>query len=98
MLTKEIIKQRINKNKSQIKKLGVDVIGLFGSYVGEEQDENSDIDLLVAFEEDKESFNSFMELCYLLEDIFRGKKVEVVTKNGLSPYIGPKILKEVEYV
>ena len=39
-----------------------------------------------------------MEVCYLLEAIFEGEKVEVVTKNGLSPYIGPKILKEVEYV
>jgi predicted nucleotidyltransferase len=98
MLTKEIIKQRINQNKSQIKKLGIDVIGLFGSYVREEQHEKSDIDLLIAFEEDKESFNNFMEVCYLLEAIFEGEKVEVVTKNGLSPYIGPKILREVEYV
>jgi len=98
MLTKEIIKQRIHQNKSQIKKLGVDVIGLFGSYVRGEQHEKSDIDLLIAFEEDKESFHNFMEACYLLEAIFEGEKVEVVTKNGLSPYIGPKILKEVEYV
>lgn len=98
MLTKEIIKQRIYQNKSQIKKLGIAVIGLFGSYVREEQHEKSDIDLLIDFEEDKESFNNFMEVCYLLEDIFEGEKVEVVTKNGLSPYIGPKILKEVEYV
>ncbi len=98
MLTKKIIKQRIYQNKSQIKKLGIRAIGLFGSYVREEQHEKSDIDLLIAFEEDKESFNNFMEACYLLEAIFEGEKVEVVTKNGLSPYIGPKILKEVEYV
>jgi predicted nucleotidyltransferase len=98
MLTKEIIKQRIRQNKSQIKNLGINLIGLFGSYVRGEQHEKSDIDILIDFEKDKESFHNFLEVCYLLEFIFDGEKVEVVTKNGLSPYIGPKILKEVEYV
>ena len=55
MLTKEIIKQRINQNKNQIKQLGIEVIGLFGSYVREEQHEESDIDLLIAFERFAES-------------------------------------------
>ena len=98
MLTKEIIKQRIRQNKSQIKNLGINLIGLFGSYVRGEQHEKSDIDILIDFEKDKESFQNFLEVCYLLEFIFDREKVEVVTKNGLSPYLGPKILKEVEYV
>ena len=98
MLNKEIIKQRIRSNKTQIMNLGINTIGLFGSYVRGEQYEKSDIDLLVEFEKDKESFDNFMELCYLLEEIFEGEKVEVVTKNSLSPYIGPDILLEVEYV
>ena len=34
----------------------------------------------------------------LFEKIFKNEKIEVVTKNGLSPYIGPKILSEVQYV
>ncbi len=33
----------------------------------------------------------------ILENLFRNEKVEIVTKNGLSPYIGPQILKEVIY-
>jgi predicted nucleotidyltransferase len=78
--------------------LGINTIGLFGSYVRGEPYEKSDIDLLIEFEKDKESFDNFMELCYLLEEIFEGEKVEVVTKNSLSPYIGPEILLEVEYV
>ncbi len=31
----------------------------------------------------------------LFKNIFKNEKVEVVTKNGLSKYIGPKILKDV---
>ncbi len=98
MLTKEIIKQRILKNKSQLTNWGVDLIGLFGSYVRGEQTNKSDIDILISFQKDCETFNNFMSISYFLEELFQDEKVEVVTKNGLSPYIGTEILKEVEYV
>ncbi|MBC6994944.1 nucleotidyltransferase family protein [Neolewinella lacunae] len=98
MLTKETVKRRIQQNKSKIANLGIDLIGLFGSYAREEQREDSDIDIFISFKEGHETFNNFMDLSYLLEDIFQGVKVEIVTQNGLSAYIGPKILKEVEYV
>jgi hypothetical protein len=34
----------------------------------------------------------------IFENIFKNQEVEVVTKNSLSKYIGPKILKDVMYV
>ncbi len=98
MLTKEIIKQRIIRSKSRLSNWGVDMIGLFGSYVREEQKKGSDIDILISFKKDCETFNNFMEVAYFLEELFSNEKVEVITKNGLSPYIGAQILKEVEYV
>ena len=98
MLTKKIVKQRIEQNKDRLTNLGIDLIGVFGSYAREEQREDSDIDIFISFKEGHETFNNFMDLSYFLEEIFKGIKVEIVTKNGLSPYIGPKILKEVEYV
>lgn len=39
-----------------------------------------------------------MAVYEIFEELFKNQKVEVVTKNGLSPYIGPKTLNEVEYV
>jgi uncharacterized protein len=98
MLSKETIKRRLNQNKTRLTGFGIEHIGLFGSYARGEQNEKSDIDLLISFETGKETFNNFMDLCYFLDEVFEGEKIEVVTKNGLSPYIGPKILKEVEYV
>jgi predicted nucleotidyltransferase len=98
MLTKKAVKERIKKNKVSLAEYGVDHIGLFGSYVREEQREDSDIDIFISFQEGQETFNNFMALSFLLEELFKGIKVEVVTENGLSPYIGPKILEEVEYV
>ena len=40
---------------------------------------------------------SVMDVSFLLEELL-GRNVEVVTPEGLSPYIGPHILKEVERV
>jgi predicted nucleotidyltransferase len=30
--------------------------------------------------------------------VFEGRKIDLVTKGGLSPYIGPHILADIEYV
>jgi len=38
-----------------------------------------------------------MDLTFHLEEIF-GRRVDLVTTEALSPYIGPHILAEVEYV
>lgn len=37
-----------------------------------------------------------MRLAFFLEGLF-GRRVELVTTESLSPYIGPAILSEVEY-
>jgi predicted nucleotidyltransferase len=98
MTTRENIISRLKTHKSELSKYGISNIGLFGSYVRNEQSNGSDIDLLIDFEPGKENFDNYMAVCDLFEDLFKNEKVEVVTKNGLSKHIGPKILKEVLYV
>ena len=98
MKDKEYILDTIQSRKNEFLKLGIQEIGLFGSYVRGEQTRESDIDILIDFEPEKETFDNYMAVYELLEKLFRGTKVEIVTKNGLSPYIGPKILNEVQYV
>ena len=98
MLNKQYIFNQLAQRKTEIKKFGVQKVGLFGSYVRGEEKENSDIDILIEFENGKSTFDNFMNLCFYLDDLFTGTKVEVVTMGGLSKYIGPFILKEVEYV
>ncbi len=98
MINRDYILTTIKLNKSKLEKLGVKNVGLFGSYIRNEQSKDSDIDILLDFEPDKESFDNYMETCDLFEVLFNNKKVEIGTKNGLSPYIGPKILMEVVYV
>jgi len=95
---KQTIIRSLKDQTSRLRHLGVSRIGLFGSYVRMQQNENSDVDVLVEFENGKENFDNFMNLCFLLDDVFIDKKVEVVTPASLSSYIAPYILKEVEYV
>jgi predicted nucleotidyltransferase len=98
MISKDYILTAIRKNRSDLSRFGVQSVGLFGSYVRNEQTEKSDIDLLIDFDPEKENFDNYMALCDYLDLLFRNEKVEVVTKNGLSPHIGPAILREVQYV
>lgn len=98
MTSKEYILSLLETKKSELSKFGIRDIGLFGSYLRNEQSDHSDIDILVDFEPDKENYDNLMNVYDYLENMFENEKVEIVTKNGLSPYIGPKILSEVFYV
>ena len=96
-LNKETILKVLAANQHKLFHFGVKEIGLFGSYVHNAAQPGSDIDLLVEISKDKKTFRNFMALSYYLEELL-GKKVELITKQSLSPYIGPHILKTVEYV
>jgi predicted nucleotidyltransferase len=98
MKNKEYILNTIRARQKEFVRLGIREIGLFGSYARDEQTRESDIDILIDFEPEKETFDNYMAVYELLEKLFRDTKVEIVTKKGLSPYIGPKILNEVQYV
>lgn len=95
-LNKQQIFSRISNRSDQLKRLGVKRLGLFGSFVRGEETVKSDVDLLVEFMPGQKNFDNFMQLCFFLEELF-GRPVEVLTPESLSPYIGPRILAEVEY-
>lgn len=71
----------------QVKSLGV-----FGSYVHQEQSTDSDLDLLVTLYEPP-SLLKFIELENYLTDLL-GVKVDLVMKSALKPRIGERILSE----
>ena len=95
--TREDIFKILDENRTRLRAVGVKRLGLFGSFVRSEQKVDSDVDMLVEFEPEQKTFDHFMELSFLLEDLL-GRRVELVTPEALSPHIGPYILKEVEYV
>lgn len=94
---KDQILTLLNAHRRELQNFGVKRFGLFGSFVRNQQNNRSDVDLLVEFRPEKKSFDNFMHLAFFLEEKL-GRKVELVTPESLSPYIGPRILSEVEYV
>jgi len=94
MKTLEEIKEILIKEKSLLKeKYKIKDVGIFGSYVRGDQQEKSDLDILVEFESPV-GFFKFLEIEEYLEKI-TGIKVELVTKKALKPRIGEYILREV---
>lgn len=87
----------IQEYQEQIKAFGVKRLGLFGSFVHSQQNDESDVDVLVEFDPDRKTFDAFIHLAFFLEELL-GRRVELVTPESLSPYIGPRIMQEVEYV
>ena len=90
--------RRLRSLKGPLSTYGVTQLGLFGSTVRGENTRGSDIDILLDFASDKETYQNFLDACQILQDSFKRDKIDVVTRNGLSPYIGATILNEVEYV
>lgn len=81
-------------NKKEIKNYGVEQLGIFGSFAKDEMTPNSDVDLLVEFNKEKKTYDNFFELSDFLEGLLK-RKVELVTPQSLSKYIGPHILNQV---
>ncbi|MCK9425992.1 MAG: nucleotidyltransferase family protein [Ignavibacteriaceae bacterium] len=79
-------------HRALLKKYSVIRIGLFGSFSRNEATKISDIDLLVDFED--KSFDNFIDLAFELENIF-GRKVDLLTEKGISPYIFPLIKNKI---
>jgi uncharacterized protein len=95
--TKKELFERILFNQEKIRSYGVERLGIFGSFVRDAANEQSDVDFFIHFEPQHKTFKNFMRLAEILEEI-TGRKIELVTPQSLSKHIGPYILKEVEYV
>lgn len=96
MNSKQEFLELIRSNGQRLRNLGVSRIGLFGSFVRDQAEAHSDIDVLVEFEAGKKTFDNFMELANFLEET-TSRDVDLLTPESLSPYIGPHILQEVEF-
>ncbi len=97
MLKNTEIKQVIKDHLAELhSNYAVSEIGIFGSYVRNEQTPQSDVDILVQFSKPV-GFVAFMQLEERLQELL-GTKIDLVTRAALKPKIGARILKEVDYV
>ncbi|MFW6311907.1 MAG: nucleotidyltransferase family protein [Nanoarchaeota archaeon] len=86
----------LKDSKGQFDKFGVKKIGLFGSYIKDQETEGSDIDILVEFKENSKTFDNYMDLKFYLEDNLK-KKVDLVIENSIKDDLKNDILGSVKY-
>lgn len=93
----ERFKKTLNEHKWELEKeYSVNNIGLFGSYVREDQTAGSDLDILVEFSQPI-SLLRFVSLKRRLSELL-DVNVDLVMKKALKPRIGERILSEVVYI
>ena len=97
MLTRREAWARLTAAEAEIRALGVTRLALFGSVMRDTARPDSDVDLLVQFAPGTKTFAQFMALAELLE-VRLGHRVELVTTEALSPFLGPRILAEAQDV
>ena len=95
MLTSNDIIKTLEKNMNAIQQYGVKKIGLFGSFARNDQTENSDINLLMEFESEKETYENYMGLLLFLEKLF-SKKVDLVMYDAVREELKEEICGSVK--
>ncbi len=96
MKTLPEIKQILQEQKPYLaERYGVAEIGVFGSYVRNEQRADSDIDILIELEEPPRiDLLDLVNMEYYLSDVLE-MKADVAIKKNLRKRIGKRILSEV---
>lgn len=87
----------LHAHESSLRGFGIKRLGLFGSFRRNRPTPDSDVDLYVEFAPGEATFDHFIGLSIFCEELL-GRRVDIVTPNSLSPYLGPHILSDVDYV
>ncbi len=91
------VTQILTAQKRQLQIFGLRRIGIFGSLARGQEQESSDIDLLLDFEPSQKTYKNFFAGISFLEQLFN-RPVDAVTPQALSPYLKPHIDKDITYV
>lgn len=91
----DILSTMLAEHPSDLARFQVRSIEVFGSVARGEESDESDVDLLVEF--DEKTFQNFMGLKHWLEDLL-GRRVDLVTRSALKPAMRDKVLREARRV
>ncbi|MEM9478251.1 MAG: nucleotidyltransferase domain-containing protein [Verrucomicrobiota bacterium] len=88
--------QKLETHAEEFRKLGAKRIGVFGSASRGEENEVSDLDVYLEFEEGMRTFRNFIGIHELLEQLFQ-RSIDLVTDRALSERKAKIILPTVRY-
>jgi len=92
----EIVTHLKNKKKFLYDRFGVIRIGVFGSFVRNEQTHSSDIDMVVEIEKSRKNIHNFLQLKRFLEkDLSR--EIDLGFEHTLKPILREKVKGQIIY-
>ena len=93
----EIVAYLKNNKKVFYDRFGVTRMGIFGSFIRDEQTCSSDIDMVVEIEKGRKNIHSFMQLKRYLEKEL-SRKIDLGFEHSLKPIVKEKIKGQIIYV
>ena len=88
----DIILGKLKQKKPELeKRYALSELGVFGSYARGDQQQTSDIDILVDFSSRIDGFE-YIRMAHELEDLFE-QKIDVVSRKGIKPKYLPFVEK-----
>lgn len=94
MQKEEIVRILKSKKEYFIKKYGIEIIGIFGSYARGEARNNSDIDILYRYSSTKNiGLFGLLKMIGELENIFH-KKIDLIPFEKLKPFVEESAKKD----
>ena len=90
-LTCDVVLRRLSQLRETLHGLGVRRLGLFGSASRTDEPAPHDLDFVVEF--DRKSFDAYMDLKHLLEDLF-ACPIDLVLADAIKPRLRETILAE----
>jgi len=95
-MTREEVVKKLKAHRREIASFGVRRLSIFGSVARLEDDVDSDVDVLVAFEGET-TFDGYFDLKFWLEDLL-GRPVDLVTEKALRPEMALEVNREAVHV
>ena len=95
-MNQETILEILQKHQRQLQKMGVKSLALFGSVARGESTAESDVDILVSFQQPA-TFDAYMDVKIYLEDQLN-RTVDLVIAEALHPRVKPFVQQDAVYV
>ena len=86
----------IEKHAAELRTLGAQRIGIFGSFAKGKATTDSDVDVYLEFAKGRKSYDNFFAIYELLQGLF-GRPIDLVTDGSLSERKARIIIPTVRY-
>lgn len=94
MIGIEEVFERLQTIAPRLRDRGATHLAVFGSVARGETSEAGDLDILVKLDERRKTFDTLMDIQFVLEDLFPETNVDLVLEDALKPAVRDRILSE----